>query len=623
MCGIAGAIGESAFDPSWARHVLAHRGPDGYGVLVQGKGLDRVRFAHTRLAIQDLSNAGLQPMRSHCGRFVLAFNGEVYNFRELAESFGDGARWRTRTDSEVLLEGFARDGIDFVRRCRGMFAFALWDEREHELWLVRDRFGEKPLYFAMQQDRGIVFASETRALVATGAASGRIDPEAVDSFLRFGAVAEPRTIFEDVEALPPGSFLRFRRGQVTRGTYWSFPGRQRSVAETKDAVEHVGAMLAESLRLRLISDVPVGILLSSGIDSTALALLAARERGGDVDAFTVASSSADDPSDEAMDAAAFARELGIRHHRVRLDPSTILDGLPRAWAAMDQPTIDGLNTFFVADAVHRAGIKVALSGLGSDELFLGYPSARTLHPTLRAMRLVAPVLARARSLPMPSPSRTFALPLTWGKILDAPHVRATPEDVVAFRRTLFGRAQRRALLGRVPMPGEVESAPANGDSLLRWSVAELSGYTRNTLLRDADAFGMRHPVEIRMPYLDHVLAETVLTLPDDVRFAPGRPKALLVDAVGDPRLRSIARRPKRGFVLPIVRWLTGALRASTETCVHDRMAWVSLGLEPSAVSDVWTRFLSRPSPSNASRMWALVALHAFGENARRAAAPRP
>lgn len=615
MCGIAGAVGGATLDLARARAALRHRGPDGEGTYEDPHQPAGARLVHTRLAIQDLSPSAAQPMTSADGRYVLAFNGEIYNFHELrADLESHGVRFRSRSDTEVLLEGWARHGADFLDRCRGMFAFALWDRHARSLWLVRDRLGVKPLYYTIR-DGGLAFASEVRTLVAAGTVPPRLAPAAVESFLAHGAVHDPLTAVEGVRSLPPGHILRYRDGEVSTRAFWRLPEvGETGAGDRGRAVGEVRELLDTSVALRLVSDVPVAVLLSSGIDSSAVAALAAKARQAPLDAFTVRLEAEDHSLDEADPAAEFARAVGLRHHEVALRASEVVGRLDEAWGAMDQPTIDGINTFFVTRAVHDHGVRVALSGLGGDEVFLGYPSVHSLRRSMGLARVLGPLLRSARPVAERFGPRLFrSTPLAAAKLWELPYLSPSAPSVVDLRRSLFPHVGRRALLPRTSATAGATHSADGREPYLGWSRHEILGYMSNLLLRDTDSFAMHHPVEVRVPLLDHRLVERVLTLPPSVRYVAGRQKALLSDAVAAELPPDLSRRPKRGFVLPTARWMTTTLRERAEATFSDRGRWESLGFDPGTVRGIWRRFLARPTQATASRPWGLLALASYSD----------
>jgi asparagine synthase (glutamine-hydrolysing) len=612
MCGIGGIVGSPHGDLDALQGALDHRGPDGRGRWEAREPVP-VRLVHTRLAILDPTDAGAQPMTSRSGRHVIVHNGEVYNFGALGRELADeGVEIRTRSDTEVLVEGWERHGPTFVDRCRGMFAFALWDRHEARLWLMRDRLGVKPLYYATLPGGAIAFASEVQALARCGAVLPRLDAEGLASFLALGAVREPATILQGVRSLPPGHRLEWHGGAHEVRRWWNAPSRTRAVPVTRrEAVTAVRQSLEDAVSLRLVSDVPVSVLLSSGIDSSAIAALAARSAAGPLDAYTVRLDARDAPLDEAREAAAFAVRLGLRHREVDLRSGDLVEDVDRALAAMDQPTMDGINTWFVTRAISEHGVKVALSGLGGDEVFLGYPSARSLTRDLWSARLTAPLLRAAPAFHGAAQRLLARTPLRAWKLYDLPSMRPAVEELVAFRRALFPAVAVHMLAPRAAPPSNHRDPAHGADPWLRWAHAELGGYMANVLLRDTDVFSMAHPVEVRVPLLDHVLVERVMTLRPEWRRPGGRQKPLLVDALGEDLPMHARRGPKRGFVLPTARWLAGPLRERASSLFLDRDPWEGAGMDPSVVRVVWERFLRSPSQPVASRPWALLALGTY------------
>ena len=384
MCGIAGIFG-SPDAGAVARRMtdaILHRGPDGSGVtpLFDAGGEAAGALGHARLSIIDLSAAGDQPMVSADGRYTLVYNGEIYNYRALREELlREGAVFRSECDSEVLLLGVARHGSDYLRKLRGMFAFVLWDRETATARLARDPFGIKPLYLA---ERGgqVLFASEVRSILASGRVEGRIDRAAVASYLSAGSVEEPYTLVAGVRSIPPGTVVEVRvRGGVasaaapvpyTRGL-WDAPEGPLE-ADPEAAARRVRGALRDSVAHHMVSDVPVAFFLSGGIDSSAVVGIAREVAEGELETFTVVFSERE--FDEAPHASAIARRFGTRHHEIPLSGDDMLAALPAAFEAMDQPSMDGLNTYVVSGGVRAHGIKVVLSGLGGDEIFAGYPS---------------------------------------------------------------------------------------------------------------------------------------------------------------------------------------------------------------------------------------------------------
>jgi asparagine synthase (glutamine-hydrolysing) len=593
MCGFVGVLAprpDGLRDRvARATQTLNHRGPDDRGIeSVELGEAGHLVVGHTRLAIIDVRPEGHQPMIEPDGACGIAYNGEVYNFAELrGELEAEGGpyappHWRSLTDTEAILKLFRRDGVSAARRLRGMFAFAAWDTRDGSLLLARDRFGIKPLYYAEVGGR-LAFGSEVRALLATGLIDPEIDRDALAGYLACGAVQDPLTLIRGLRSLLPGHVLSWKNGRSTVEPYWSLPTELDLTVSLDDAISEVRRLLREAMRLHLISDVPLGVFLSGGVDSGGLLAFMAEVSDRPVTAVTVACVP---ESPGAPSELPHARRVAERHGarqvvvEVNLDEAAAL--LPEIVSRSDQPSIDGPNTFLAARAARQAGCKVVLTGLGSDELFAGYASfhtARRLGPVLRtgAATRLGQALAR---LPLQD--------IRLQKIAAALRSGGDPQRLTAIGRRLFmdWRIQRllRPEWRAAPQP-DAEEAP--GDLVNAVSHHELTHYMRNMLLRDADAMSMAHSVELRPPYLDHVLAEFVLQLPGRYKVAPFARKPLLVRALGRRLPAEVARRRKQGFALAIGDWLRGPLRGWVEEVLGAQIE----PLDPAAVDQVYRRFL--------------------------------
>ena len=605
MCGIAGAVGvrDAERVARAMSGALAHRGPDDDGIASL-HGLDgrpHGALAHRRLSILDLTTAGHQPMTSADGRWTIAFNGEIYNFRELrGELERDDARLASTGDTAVLLEGWARHGPRYVTRLEGMFAFTLWDAREEVLYLARDAFGIKPLYIATV-GAGLLVASEVRGILASGVVAPHLDRTALASYLTFGSVTEPRTIVAGVHAVPAGEVLAWRPGASSLASVVRLDpvvAPDRLVRDRTEAALTVRHALEQSVDRHLVADVPVAVFLSGGIDSSAIAALAAQRAGKALDAFTV--TFAEQQFDESAVARMVARRYGIRHHEMPLDGGDLLAALPAAFAAMDQPTLDGINTFVVSQAVRAHGTTVVLSGLGGDELFAGYPSFRRARALARYARLPAParhiaahVAARVGGLR----GAKIALGLRKGAPGDAAYLAS---------RTLFSETQVSDLCGQRAAP--VASAPRSLSVLQQVSWRELTGYMRNTLLRDSDVFSMAHGLELRVPFVDRAVVAAAFAVADPLKLAHGLTKPLLVDAVRDLIPTEVWDRPKQGFVLPFADWMRGAMAGEVDAALGDADVLDALGIDIAAARDVWSGFRRGQPGITWSRPWALYAL---------------
>jgi len=568
MCGISGILRRAPSAPPPDRDELARihaalapRGPDGEGFWSSADG--RLLLAHRRLAILDLSPAGAQPMSTSDGRYTIVFNGKIYNFRELAEELvRDGVRLRTRSDTEVILELWRREGPRALARLRGMFALAIWDELAGELVLARDPYGIKPLFYSLDGGQ-LRFASLAKALEAGAALSPEVDSAAVAGLLSWGSVPEPLSLRRAIRALPAGHWAR-----VT--------GEGSFVLETVPRIafasgsSDAATALAASIRAHLVSDVPVGLFLSAGLDSALVAALAVRGRGEPLTALTLTWAEArGTPSDEEPLARATAAALGLRHVVREIDGGEVRTLMPAILQAMDLPSIDGFNTWLVARLAQEEGLKVALSGMGGDEIFGGYASFRDV-PRWRAR---ATRLSRLPGLAVAWPGLARRLAPETPKLASVLRYGASFAGAYALRRAVFlphevDRMLERAGLGDPGVrphdaPHDAwekmgEAVLGDPSHLLRdpWRAVhrlESSLYLRHQLLRDSDWAGMAHGVEIRVPLVDAWLRAEL----ERLDFEPARTegKAAIVRAAAPELPAALFKRPKSGFQLPIADWL--------------------------------------------------------------------
>jgi asparagine synthase (glutamine-hydrolysing) len=565
MCGINGALRLRTDSPAIDREEVLRtrthqhsRGPDAAGLWVADDG--RVALANNRLAILDLSAAGAQPMASADGRYRITFNGEIYNFRALRAGLeAQGVRFRSESDTEVLLALHARDGLAMLPQLRGMFAFALWDDVAKSLLLARDPFGIKPLYYSTEGDM-LRFASQVKSMLAGGAVSSEVDLAAVAGFLLWGSVPGPLTVRRSIRQLRAGHYLLVEDGRVGESrAYPMSPSADDTVASRPLSLADA---LADSVAAHLVADVPVAVFLSSGLDSALVAALARRHHP-DLTTLTVRfRSMRDTPADEGPIAARVAATLGTRHRELELSGEELRALWPAALAAMDQPSIDGFNTFVISRAAREAGFKVVLSGLGGDELFGGYPSFRDVPRVMRVARLAR----RVPGLPAlwPRLAATNRRPKTAGLLR---YGRTLP-GAYLLRRGLFLPEELPGLLGEEaavealrrydpiadtaaaleePIAGNAQALAA--DPWLGVHQLETARYLRHQLLRDSDWASMAWSVELRVPLVDRTLHRHALR----AGFAPARAggKAAAVRAAAPELPMSLFARKKTGFYVPL------------------------------------------------------------------------
>lgn len=600
MCGIAGHVSRSATRRSVDRMVAAmiHRGPDDQGVWERSGG--GAALGNCRLSIIDLSEAGHMPMSDPSGRVRITYNGELYNYLPLRDKLARaGYPFRSQTDTEVVLAAWMTWGEAFLEQLTGMFAFAILDERDPEdpvLLLARDRLGIKPLYWTAT-DGGVLFASEIKVLLASGLVAPRGDRQAIWDYLSLGSIPGPRTIVEQVYSLPPGHTLTLRGGGLSIDRFWSLPQADYQGAPTMEAAaEQLRDLLETVVSEHMIADVPVGAFLSGGIDSTTLVALAAAHTREPLKTFTVKFGSGPAAVDEAENSALMARHIGSDHTEVLVSGDEISKLLPEILAAMDQPSVDGVNSWLVARAA-RASVTVALSGLGSDEIFAGYPHFHRLAQADRLAPRGIPPLAHTKWLQ--------ELPTRLGSGLR--FLGGTPADRHVQVREVFSAGSKDRL--SPDFRGETTSArtallldEAGGDSINATARTEVQGYLVNTLLRDADAMSMAHSLEVRVPFVDHRIVEFALSLPGDLKVGVQGGKAVLKAAVRDLLPPQIVDRPKSYFSVPLQEWAQSSLRPEIDRLLASESLFDLF--DPGEV-----RRVSVPSSrGSGNRAWALAIL---------------
>ncbi len=637
MCGIAGYLGPrgpdlQAIGDALARS-MAHRGPDHEGrrTFELRGARDRVLLlVHRRLSILDLSPLGHQPMHDpETGNWIV-YNGEVYNFKEIARALEQrGARFRSRSDTEVILKGYALKGRAILDDLSGMFAFALWDAAREELFLAVDPVGIKPLYYWIGPRGELLFASELRALLSTGLIPRTVDPVGLEGYLSYGAVQAPNTFIAGARAFLPGTCLAVPAGGTIGEPepYWKppFPEENESAPVGEKLAGEIGDLLETVVRQHLVSDVPVGAFLSGGIDSSAIVALASRH-SRDLQTFSVTFK--EEEFSEAPYSREIARLYSPRHTELCLSESDLLQHLPDALDAMDQPTLDGMNVYIISRAVRQAGITVVLSGQGGDEVFGGYPTFQQVPQALRWRRRLGLVpgpgwrllgriwnAARARRRAMPDKIGQF---LAGGGEGFGTYLLLRQLFPPAVRRSLFPAGGGGASPEGLPIAAAaaLQEAAASLDPVNLVSFLELRTYLANMLLRDGDFMSMAHSLEVRVPFLDRRVVEHVARLPGTWKVGRSLPKPLLLQALRDRLPPMIYRRQKQGFTFPWPRWLRQELRPLAEGALSDRQAYADLGLDPEAVGKLWRSFLAGAPGLSWSRIWSLIVLREWARRQR-------
>jgi len=601
---------------------MLHRGPDQDGVWSSEGEIGAV-LGHRRLSILDLSEAGRQPMVDEETGVALVFNGECYNFRELrAELEKNGREFRSASDTEVVLAAYLAWGVDVCDRLRGMFAFAIWDPRSRQLLLARDRLGIKPLYYT-EQNGQLLFASELRALLASEAVPRRIEHDSLAAFVWHGFVPGPRTLLKGVFLLPAGHMLTIGEGHEAQlQPYWKGPQRDTRQSNA-DAAALAARALEESVRQHLVSDVPLGIFLSGGVDSSVMAAMAQRVSSQPVTTFNVRFEEA--RYDESSHARKVAKALGTDHREVMLTEAYFAEHLDAALDCIDQPTFDALNTYFVSRTVKEAGLTVALAGTGGDELFGGYSSFRDIPrakrlsgvagrlpgPLLRAAGSAAARIIMGRAAEVPPQTR-------WGKFADA---MATRGDLVSLYQTSYGLFSRDFFDTLMLHPAdEVEwgmtpeyqaaltASAADDDVLAAISRMETASFLGERLLRDTDAASMAVSLEVRVPLLDHVFVEALAAVSPEQRFGQLGRKSFLRQMAKDQLEPKIFDRDKAGFELPLEVWCKRLLSDRLRNTFQDINLTHAVGLNAETTGRLWRAFEKGGAGIYWSRVWSIYVL---------------
>lgn len=616
MCGIAGIYNQSgmAVDSSTIRSMcdaMLHRGPDAGGYLTE----DGIALGHRRLSIIDLSDAANQPFTDVSGRYTLVFNGELYNYREVRNML-PAYPFRTSSDTEVLVAAFAAWGASCIDRFKGMFAFAVWDREDRTLHICRDRLGVKPLYYRYQ-DGVLIFASEIRAVLASGLVPRKLDPAAITDYLSFQSFGFPSSPISGIRQLEAGSWMKVSAAGMDIRRYWSVtdkPAIDIDFSDINAVRQKIRSLLTNAVEQRLVSDVPVGAFLSGGIDSSVVVGLMAEVSADQPSTFNVSFTEKD--YDESAFAIKVSGRFNTRHTTIRLTPDDYLDQLAPALDAMDIPSGDGTNTYVVSKAIRDAGIRVALSGIGGDELFAGYPFFNTylslqkyerifsqtgmlrrigaglldLSGTSKYHRMAA--LLRSKDLSISSTYPEFR------RILSEKMIRnLTRRNPLTDRQFQLLLEERKDELNRLPLLSQV-------------TAAELMGYTQQTLLKDTDQMSMAHALEVREPFFDHELISFMLQVPDSVK-TPTYPKSLLVESVAPLLPDEIVHRKKQGFLFPFPIWMRGPLQSFCDQRIR-RLSERSF-IQAKPLIAYWQKFLAGDKTISWSELWQFVVLEHWME----------
>lgn len=608
MCGIIGYIHKESDSHRKQFNMgishLHHRGPDSNGVFSFEEG----KLGHTRLAIIDLSLGGHQPKSDVTGRYTITFNGEIYNYQDLKLKIN--YPYESSSDTEVILAVYSKFGYDTPKYLKGQFAFAIWDNVKQELFIARDRLGEKPFYYSRQDNGSFYFASEIRALIELLPHKVELNINAIQEYLLFQCVHGSKSLLKNICTLNPGHFAIISNSNFVTKSYWHVwdPSIEKSYADLSTTKQTVAHLLNEAIKGQMISDVPLGAFLSGGIDSSAIVGLMAQNSENPVQTFNVSFDNSQ--FDESPYARIISKKFNTNHYTINLKSEEFKKQIPEILSNIDNPSADGPNTYVVSEAVKRAGITVALSGLGGDELFAGYGLFKHYY----LLNKYAKIWDSTTIL------RSIGANFFDGKKKALLQLKNTgPIDFYSLSRQLFSLQETIALLPRAektndthPLSylnhGEFNKLP----SLSKMSVLELSSYTSHVLLKDTDQMSMAHSLEVRVPFFDHDLVNYVIGIPDQYKY-PKYPKSLLVESLGNLLPKEIVQRPKMGFSFPWAEWMRSNLKAYCEDSLND------LGNRPDlfdkeVINGYWLRFLNGDKSVKWSKIWLLVSLEQWLKN---------
>lgn len=622
MCGLIGVISQSEVrkDAPFlqkACDAIRHRGPDDQGLEV----FDRAIVGFRRLSIIDLSANGHQPMPDVSGRYRITFNGEIYNFQDLRDDLiRKGYEFKSRTDTETILNGYIEYGAGIVARLEGMFSFIIYDSHAHEFFAARDRLGKKPLLIWKRNDSYFLF-SELKQILEIPGFNKAVNFRAIRNYFSYGAVSNPDTIYDNVSTLPPASYLTIKNGQLEIKRYWHVEQSTDRLTSYEDARANVRELTEKAVRKRLISDVPLGAFLSGGVDSTIIVGLMRKFSNSTLKTFSIQYKDANETFDESYYAELVAKKFETEHAAILIDADGVANELDKIIWHIDQPSCDAINTYFVSMSARR-GVTVALSGVGADELFAGYSTFKFADAVNRWKKSTGESGSWSEAV-----TRLFyKLPLN---VSSSWKLRGGFSLLGAFPTI----ADRYKLIKNIYYPGDLDSLlshdqfahhrskdpvdlffQGNGSDIQKISAAEINHYLVNTLLRDSDVMGMAHSLEIRAPFVDHHLVEFASTLPDVYKIRKGTSKVIFKDAFSDILPPQVVHRKKMGFAFPLAIWLkSGKLREIMEDCLsHEtvkRRGW----LNPAEVELHKRRFLKQSSATPNSyqlyqRVWTILVL---------------
>lgn len=613
MCGICGIVSNAYTKKDVIERMSAamvHRGPDGHGYFHD----ENISLAHRRLAIIDLSEGGKQPQQDTFGKLIITFNGEIFNYKKLKAELNE-YHFKSESDTEVILAAYLHWGIDFAKKLKGQFAIAIWDKENQELVLARDRIGEKPLYY--YHGEGLfLFASELRAILASGMVNRKININAVKDYLYYQSNNQPLTLVENVFMFPSGSIGVFKNDTLKIEKYYNFGDSEFPQAYYRDPHITVKNLFRSAVEGQMQSDVPLGAFLSGGIDSSAVVGQMAQLSDKAIYTFNISFNERD--YDESSYANLIAKKFNTRHTKITIDPTVFISDLDEILSKVDNPSGDGPNTYIVSRAVKNEGITVALSGLGGDDLFAGYSGFKNYYNLYKIRHLfkvpgLLKLLYGAKNL-IRNDQVTNASKVT--DVLNSRNLDLI--DFYSLTRQVFSYKEVNKLTHNNEIIDQlkfnnraISGSLVNLPVLSKYSVYELSGYTKNVLLKDSDCMSMANSLEIRCPFLDHELVDFVLSVDDGLKY-PSSPKKLLIESLNGLLPDEIVNRKKMGFSFPWNSWLRNELKTFVDYSINNLIKREILN--PIEVQNLYSAFLANDNSVKWSKIWLLVSLESWLEN---------
>ena len=586
-------------------NAMLHRGPDAGGCYTN----ENIGLGHRRLSIIDTENSANQPMFSFNKKWVIAFNGEIYNYVELKANELQGVSFQTESDTEVILELFQKYGVESLSKLKGMFAFVLHNIETAETFVARDRYGMKQLYYSLQKE-GCFVASELRALLASECIPRKLNRSALEEYIETQTVCAPNTLIEHVQLLEAGHYLHFKKNETTKHCYYRLLNdTSYELSDKKSAQELLRSTMRESVVQHMRADVPFGAFLSGGIDSSLLVGLMSEVRAEKINTFQI--SFEEEAFDERKYAQLVAKKFNTQHHEINLSANAFLKDIPAAVAAIDFPSGDGPNTYAVSKAAKEAGITVAISGLGGDELFAGYPVFQYMQSIEKSflLKLSYPLRKSASAL-LNSISSSRSLRKK-AELLGLP--KANLASAFPLVRNVW---KTNELITRTTKHFEIENNfnfifEKNAPLLNRVSAAEIESYMQHALLRDSDQMSMAHSLEIRVPFLDHDVVELATHLSTNLKN-PTSPKKFLTETFADLLPYEVVNRKKMGFTLPWSVWMKNELRDFTEEGFNE--LYKQAVVNEKVLRKSWNKFILGNEEKSFISFWHLSVLGHWMKN---------